>query len=72
LKSVTNTREMLQEGYYKVNSLQEFEYNHKHRGTDNRFGLVFEEGHSFHLAQHSHRPRSNPAIASDGMATTTT
>jgi hypothetical protein len=25
LKSVTNTREMLQEGYYKVNSLQDFE-----------------------------------------------
>jgi len=25
LKSVTNTRELLQEGYYKVNSLQTFE-----------------------------------------------
>jgi hypothetical protein len=29
LKSVTNTREMLQEGYYKVYSLQNFKYTTK-------------------------------------------
>jgi hypothetical protein len=29
LKSVTNTREMLQEGYYKVDSLQDFKYTTK-------------------------------------------
>jgi hypothetical protein len=37
LKSVTNTRELLQEGYYKVKSLQASEYIRKHQRADKRF-----------------------------------
>jgi len=72
LKSATNTRELLREGYYKVNSLQASEDIHIRQGADKSFFLVLKEGNSIHLAQHPHRPRSNSAIASDGMAAPTT